>query len=298
MVMGKGHLMRVVANLFILIAALFGLNAPALAQELGRPEAWQYSLQPPATAMMRDLANFHSFLLIIIACIVFFVLALLLTVMVRFNAKANPTPSRTTHNTAIEVLWTVVPVLILVTIAIPSFRLLYAQRTIPPADMTVKITGNKWYWSYEYPDHGGIAFDSNMLTHEEADAKGEPRYLSVDNPMVIPVNKTVRVIVTASDVIHSWALASFGQKVDAIPGRLNEDWFNVDRPGVYYGQCSELCGKDHAFMPITLRAIPEAEFNAWVESAKTAGVVEANKRFAKLNARPGTLASAAQPAQQ
>jgi cytochrome c oxidase subunit 2 len=291
--------MRVIANLFMLIAALLGFSSPLLAQQrLGRPEAWQYTLQPPATPMMRQLEDFHTFLLIIIALIVALVLGLLLTVIVRFNARANPTPSKTTHNTLIEVLWTVVPVLILVMIAIPSFRLLYTQRTFPPADMTVKITGNKWYWTYEYPDHGGIAFDSNMLSHEEADAKDEPRYLAVDNPMVIPANKAVRVIVTASDVIHSWALASFGQKIDAVPGRLNEDWFVVDRPGVYYGQCSELCGKDHAFMPITLRAVPEAEFNAWIESAKTAGVGQANKMFARLPSRPGTLASTAVPAQQ
>ncbi|MGH6874626.1 MAG: cytochrome c oxidase subunit II [Aestuariivirgaceae bacterium] len=282
----------------MLIAALLGFSSPCLALTPGRPDPWQYTLQPPATPVMRQVEDFHTFLLIIIACIVALVLGLLLIVMVRFNAKANPTPSRTTHNTLVEVLWTVVPVLILVMIAIPSFRLLYIQRVIPPADMTVKITGNKWYWSYEYPDNGGIAFDSNFLGNEEADAKREPRYLAVDNPMVVPAHKTVRIIVTASDVIHAWAIPSFGAKIDAVPGRLNEDWFLVDRPGVYYGQCSELCGKDHAFMPITLRAVPEAEFNAWVEKAKTAGVEEANEMFAKLPSGPETLASTAVPAQQ
>jgi cytochrome c oxidase subunit 2 len=196
------------------------------------------------------------------------------------------------------VLWTVVPVVILVMIAIPSFRLLYLQRVIPPADMTVKITGNKWYWSYEYPDNGGLAFDSNILSDAEADAKGEPRHLAADNPLVVPANKTVRIIVTASDVIHAWALPAFGTKIDAIPGRLNEDWFMIERPGVYYGQCSELCGKDHAFMPISLRAVPEAEFKAWVQSAKSAGVEEANKMFAKLPSRPETLASTTVPPQQ
>jgi cytochrome c oxidase subunit II len=295
---GKGHLMRVIAKLFMQMVALLGLSSSVLAQALGRPEAWQYKLQPAATPVMRQVEDFHTFLMIIISSIVALVLGLLLIVIVRFNARSNPTPSRTTHNTLVEVLWTVVPVVILVMIAIPSFRLLYFQRVIPPADMTVKITGNKWYWSYEYPDQGGIAFDSNMLGNEEADAKREPRYLAVDNPMVVPANKTVRIIVTASDVIHAWALASFGQKIDAVPGRLNEDWFLVDKPGVYYGQCSELCGKDHAFMPITLRAVPEAEFNAWVQSAKTAGVEEANKMFAKLPSRPETLASTTVPPQQ
>jgi cytochrome c oxidase subunit II len=290
--------MRVIAKLFMPIAALLGFSPPVLAEALGEPRPWQYTLQPPATSVMHQVEDFHTFLLIILTCIVALVLGLLLTVMVRFNAKANPTPSRTTHNTLIEVLWTVVPVLILVTIAIPSFRLLYLQRVIPPADMTVKITGNKWYWSYEYPDQGGVAFDSNMLSNEEADAKGEPRHLAADNPMVVPANKTVRIIVTASDVIHSWAMPAFGTKIDAIPGRLNEDWFNIEKPGVFYGQCSELCGKDHAFMPISLRAVPEAEFNAWVQRAKTSGVEEANKMFAKLPTRPKTLASATVPPQQ
>jgi cytochrome c oxidase subunit 2 len=158
--------------------------------------------------------------------------------------------------------------------------------------MTVKVTGNKWYWSYEYPDHGGITFDANILSNEEADAKGEPRYLAVDNPVVVPVNKTVRVIVTASDVIHAWTLASFGQKIDAVPGRLNEDWFRIDREGVYYGQCSELCGKDHAFMPVTVRAVPESEFNAWVETAKAAGVEQANKMFASAPSAERAVAAA------
>jgi cytochrome c oxidase subunit 2 len=215
-----------------------------------------------------------------------------MVVIVRFNSKANPAPTKTTHNTTLEVLWTVVPVLILVIIAIPSFRLLYLQRVIPPADMTVKVTGNKWYWSYEYPDHGGITFDANILSNEEADAKGEPRYLAVDNPVVVPVNKTVRVIVTASDVIHAWTLASFGQKIDAVPGRLNEDWFRIDSEGVYYGQCSELCGKDHAFMPVTVRAVPESEFNAWVETAKAAGVEQANKMFASAPSAERAVAAA------
>ena len=242
---------------------------------------------------MRSVSDFHSFPADHHHLIVALVLGLLLIVILRFNARANPTPAKTTHNTTLEVLWTVVPVLVLVIIAIPSFRLLYQQRVIPQPDMTVKVTGNKWYWSYEYPDHGGIAFDSNILNDRDADARGEPRYLAVDNPLVVPVNKTVKIIVTASDVIHAWTVASFGQKIDAVPGRLNEDWFRVEKPGVSYGQCSELCGKDHAFMPVAVRAVPEAEFNAWVEKAKTAGLEEANKMLAGLRKPSPRFAEAA-----
>lgn len=289
-------MMRIFACLLGLLAlalAFDGTDLSAFAAGLGKPEPWQMAMQQPVTPLMRDVANFHTFLLVVITLIVALVLGLLLIMMVRFNATSNPTPSKTTHNTIIEVLWTVVPILVLVIIAIPSFRLLYLQRVIPEADMTVKITGNKWYWSYEYPDRAGISFDSNMLSNAEADAKGEPRYLAVDNSMVVPVNKTVRIIVTASDVIHSWAIPSFGQKVDAIPGRLNEDWFNIDKAGIYYGQCSELCGKDHAFMPITVRAVPEAEFDSWVDTAKTAGVEKANKMFAQHPSARSGLASIA-----
>ena len=274
--------MRILAGFHALLLAALGLAGAAAGETVIKPEPWQINLQAAATPMMRSVSDLHSFLLIIITLITALVLGLLLVVILRFNARANPTPAKTTHNTTLEVLWTVVPVLVLVVIAIPSFRLLYQQRVIPQADMTVKVTGNKWYWSYEFPDHGGIAFDSNILSDRDADARDEPRHLAVDNPLVVPVNKTVRIIVTASDVIHSWTVASFGQKIDAVPGRLNEDWFRVEEPGVFYGQCSELCGKDHAFMPVTVRAVPEAEFNAWVEKAKAAGVEEANKMLAGL----------------
>jgi cytochrome c oxidase subunit 2 len=225
-------------------------------------------LQAAATPVARSIHLFHNFLLWIISAITLFVLTLLVLVMRRFGAAANPLPSRTTHNTAVEVAWTVVPILILIAIAIPSFRLLYYQRNLPQSDLTVKITGNKWYWSYEYPDHGGIAFDSNVRNSDEASAAGEPRLLSVDNPMVVPVNKTVRIIVTASDVIHAWTVPSFGSKIDAVPGRLNEDWFRAEIEGLYYGQCSELCGKDHAFMPVAVRVLSDAGFAAWVETAR------------------------------
>jgi cytochrome c oxidase subunit 2 len=186
---------------------------------------------------------------------------------VKFNARANPTPSRTTHNTLLEVLWTVVPVIILVFIALPSFRILFFQLNTPPADLTIKATGKQWYWSYAYPDNGNFEFDSLILRDKELKA-GQPRLLSVDNEIVVPVNKVVRMQVTGAEVIHSFAVPSFGVKIDAIPGRLNETWFKVTKEGMYYGQCSELCGKDHAFMPIAVRAVSEQAFSTWVEEAK------------------------------
>jgi cytochrome c oxidase subunit 2 len=187
--------------------------------------------------------------------------------MVRFNARSNPTPSRTTHNTTVEVLWTVVPIVILIAIAIPSFKLLYLQRVLPEADMTIKAVGHQWYWSYEYPDHGEFTFDSLMLEDDERGA-GQPRLFAVDNPVVVPQGQVIRVQVTADDVIHDWAVPAFGLKMDAIPGRLNETWFKADKAGTYYGMCSELCGVRHAYMPIEVRVLAEAEFNRWVEQAQ------------------------------
>jgi cytochrome c oxidase subunit 2 len=210
---------------------------------------------------------FHNFVLWIIVAITAFVLVLLITVILKFNARANPTPTKTTHNTALEVAWTLIPVLILVTIAVPSFRLLFYQQNIPPADLTVKATGKQWFWSYSYPDNGKFEFDSLMLKPEELKAD-QPRLLAVDNEMVVPVNKVVHVITTGADVIHAFSVPAFGVKIDAVPGRLNETWFQVTREGVYYGQCSELCGKDHAYMPIAVRAVSEQDFAAWVEGAK------------------------------
>ena len=197
-----------------------------------------------------------------ITVITLFVLALLIIVVVKFNAKANPVPSRTTHNTLIEVAWTLIPVLILVGIAVPSFRLLFLQLDIPKADLTIKATGKQWYWSYAYPDNGKFEFDS-LLAQDK-----QPRLLGVDNEMVVPVNKVVRVQTTGADVIHSFAVPAFGIKIDAIPGRLNETWFKATKTGMFYGQCSELCGKDHAFMPIAVRVVSDQEFATWVEAAK------------------------------
>ncbi|MFH1341254.1 MAG: cytochrome c oxidase subunit II [Pseudomonadota bacterium] len=230
--------------------------------ELGQPRAWEWTLQESATPVMDKITSFHTLLVWIITIITLFVLALLIMVVVKFNAKSNPVPSRTTHNTLIEVAWTLIPVLILVAIAVPSFRLLLQQLDIPKADLTVKATGKQWYWTYAYPDNGKFEFDSLMAQDKK------PRLLGVDNEMVVPVNKVIRIQTTGADVIHAFAVPSFGIKIDSIPGRLNETWFKATKTGMFYGQCSELCGKDHAFMPIAIRVVSDQEFAAWVETAK------------------------------
>jgi cytochrome c oxidase subunit II len=276
-------LLRVMSLIAAAAAPL--LSGAAMAQEpIGRPLPWQTGLQPSASPVMDSLVSFNNFLLVIITLITIFVLALLLVVIVKYNARANPTPSRTTHNTLIEVAWTVVPVIILVVIAVPSFRLLFFQLNTPPADLTIKATGKQWYWTYSYPDHGPFEFDSLML--QDADRKKlqpePPRLLAVDNAVVVPINKVVRVQTIGADVIHAFAVPSFGVKIDAIPGRLNEVWFKATREGIYYGQCSELCGKDHAYMPIEVRVVSEQAFAAWVEEAK--------KKFASNDrSRAGSL---------
>jgi cytochrome c oxidase subunit 2 len=253
---------------------------------LGQPSPWELGLQQAATPVMEDVVWFHDFLLYIIGAVALFVLILLMIVMVRFNARANPVPSRTTHNTFIEVVWTVVPVLILVMIAVPSFRLLFYQLKVPPADVTVKATGKQWFWSYSYPD-SKFEFDSLMLQDKDRKAD-QPRLLAVDNEMVVPVNKVVRVLVTGADVIHSFAVPSFGIKIDAIPGRLNETWFKAEREGMYYGQCSQLCGRDHAFMPIAVRVVSEKDYTAWLDQAK--------KKYADDDKAPANAVAAADAA--
>jgi cytochrome c oxidase subunit II len=250
-----------------LITAL-GLGGGSAWAALGQPVDWQLGLQDAGTPVMEDIVWFHDYLLLgIITAIALFVLVLLIIVMVRFNATRNPTPSRTTHNTLIEVLWTAIPVLILVVIAIPSFKLLFYQLNLPPADVTVKATGNQWFWSYTYPDNGNFEFNSILVPTDKL-KPGQLRLLTVDNEMVVPVNKVVRVQTIGADVIHAFAVPSFGIKIDSVPGRLNETWFKATREGVYYGQCSELCGRDHAFMPIAVRVVSEQAFNAWAEDAK------------------------------
>jgi cytochrome c oxidase subunit II len=266
----------------VTIGALLASAASALSAP-GQPSSWALGLQEAASPVMADIAWFHNFLLILITAITVFVLALLVIVMIRFNGRANPTPSRTTHNALIEVIWTIVPVIILLSIAVPSFRLLFLQLDPPKADLTVKATGKQWYWSYNYPDNGDFEFDSLLV--EDKDLKpDQPRLLTVDNEMVVPVNKVVHVLVTGADVIHSFAVPSFGIKIDAVPGRLNDTWFKATSEGRFHGQCSELCGKDHAFMPITVRVVNDAEFAAWVAQEK--------KNAGLDGASPTTLAAA------
>ena len=249
------------------IAMLAALIVPAAAMA-DQPKPWQTHLQEAATPLMEQISSFHDMLLVIITVISIFVLALLVIVVLKFNEKANPTPSKTTHNTMIEVLWTVIPVLILVVVAIPSFKLLYQSDVVPKTDMTIKAIGNQWYWTYEYPDNGKFSFDSNMVADDKL-KPGQPRLLEVDNRIVIPVDTVVRLQVTANDVLHSWTIPAFGRKLDAVPGRLNETYIGpVKKEGVYYGQCSELCGANHGFMPIAVEVVSKAKFDAWVAAAK------------------------------
>src|SRR5271163_3367884 len=269
--------------------ALLAGTGAAMA-ELGQPAPWQLGLQQSASPVMTDITTFHNFLLWIISAITLFVLVLLLIVMVRFNARANPTPSRTTHNPVIEIMWTIVPVVILVAIAIPSFRLLFVELDPPKADLTVKATGKQWYWSYNYPDNGNFEFDSLLV--DEKDLKpGQPRLLTVDNEMVVPVNKVVHVLVIGADVIHSFAVPAFGIRIDALPGRINETWFKATITGMFYGQCSELCGKDHSFMPIAVRVVNDSDFTAWATQAKQKYAVEDS-------VPPNAFAAAGTPASQ
>ena len=285
MKMSKGQIGRRLLGLAVVGAALVTAGGTAFA-ELGQPAPWEFKLQGSATQVMDDITSFHNWLLITITLITLFVLALLAIIVVKFNAKANPVPSRTTHNTLIEVAWTLIPVLILVAIAVPSFRLLFLELDIPKADLTIKATGKQWYWSYAYPDNGKFEFNSLIACDETHQKCQEPRLLTVDNEVVVPVNKVVRVETTGADVIHSFAVPAFGIKIDAIPGRLNETWFKANKIGVYYGQCSELCGKDHAYMPIAVRVVSDQDFAAWLETAK--------KKFAANPAN--AIASAAEAA--
>ena len=280
-------------------------GAPAAYAIEGYANPWQIGLQPSNSPSMVGIHSLHNYLLLpIITVVVLVVLGLLLYVMAKFNAKANPVPSRTTHNTMIEVVWTVVPILILVVIAVPSFRLLYLQRDIPAADMTIKIIGNPgWNWTYEYPDLGlnddgsakvsfTASLDDKARDIKTAEDANIPYLLKTDNPVVVPVNKTVKLIVTSDPdgIIHAWTIPQFGMKIDAIPGRLNQDWFHAEREGVFYGQCSELCGKDHAFMPIEVHVVSQADYDTWAKTAQTAGLEAAYKYLASAEAADGQLA--------
>lgn len=246
-------------------AALVAATAPAALAE--QPVDWQMGMQEAASPVREAIDSLHNELLVIITLITLFVLALLLYVIVRFSAKRHPTPSQTTHNTLLELLWTTVPILILVVIAIPSFKLLFYVDRTQHADLTLKVTGHQWYWSYEYPDNKDVSFDSSILEGKDLKA-GEPRLLEVDNPVVVPVGAKVRVLVTGTDVIHSWFVPSMGVQEYAVVGRTNEAWFEAVRPGTYYGQCNQICGLNHPFMPIEIKAVSKENFDKWVANPK------------------------------
>ena len=259
------------------IAVAVGGLLAATGAAIAAPQPWQVGLQPAASPVMVQIENFHTEIFYIITVISIFVAVLLIYIMLRFNARANPVPSKNEHNTLLEVAWTIIPVLILVVIAVPSFRLLYFEAIIPTPDLTIKAIGKQWFWSYEYPA-SNFTYDSLGLS-DDADAKaGEPRMLGVDNVVVVPVNKVVKVQTTGADVIHSWAMPAFGVKMDAVPGRINETWFKATAEGTYYGQCSELCGARHAYMPIEVKVVSQSAFDAWVAQAK--------KKYAAIDGSP------------
>jgi cytochrome c oxidase subunit 2 len=265
--------------------ALAVVLAPAAFAE--EPQPWQMGMQPAVTPVRDRIDALHGELLVVITLITLFVLALLIYVIVRFNSKRHPTPSKTSHNPVLEVAWTVLPILILIVIAIPSFKLLFYMDHAQQADLTLKVTGHQWYWTYEYPDQGNLTFDSNMIPENEV-KPGQPRLLAVDNPIVVPVGKTVRILVTSTDVIHSWFMPAAGVQEYAVIGRVNESWMKAEREGTFYGQCNQICGVNHPFMPIEVHAVSEADFAKWVEAAK--------KKFAHDDA-PGALRLAAQSAE-
>ncbi len=268
-----------------LLAAALSVPYAAFADTVEQPEPWQMGFQPAATPVREHIDALNSELLVIITVITLFVLGLLLYVIVKFNAKAHPVASKTTHSPVLEVLWTVVPVLILVTIAVPSFKLMYYMDKAQHADMTLKVTGHQWYWSYEYPDQANLSFDSNMMAQDEAVKEGKPRLLEVDNPVVLPVGTVVRVLITGSDVIHSWFMPAMGVQEYAMPGRTNESWLSINHEGTYYGQCNQICGVNHPFMPIEIKAVSKDDFAKWVDEAK--------KKFAHDDSADVKLAAAA-----
>ncbi len=248
--------------------SVMGLAIPGHAEGvIGKSQPWQMGFQDAASPTMEMITDFHNLLLVIITLIAVFVLALLLYVMWRFSEKRNPVPSKTTHHTLIEVLWTAIPVVILVGIVVPSFKLLYFADRVEEADMTLKAIGRQWFWSYEYPDHGNFTFDANMIPEEEL-VEGQHRLLDTDNAIVLPVETNIRLLITASDVLHNFAVPALGLKLDGVPGRINETWVRINAEGTYYGLCSELCGAGHSYMPIMIKAVSKPEFDAWVEEAK------------------------------
>lgn len=254
---------------FAALAAVLAGAFSACGAMAAEPKNWQLGLQEPASATMERIDGFHDFVTIIATVITVFVMVLLLIVIFRFNERANPKPSKTTHNLLLEVMWTAVPVIILVVIAIPSFKLMYFADRVEDPDMTLKVIGHQWYWSYEYPDHGNFTFDANMLSDEEvAKDPSLKRNMDTDYRVVLPVGKKVQILMTADDVLHNWAVPAFGIKLDTVPGRLNETWVQINKPGVYYGFCSELCGVNHSYMPIVVEAVSPEDFDKWVKKAQ------------------------------
>lgn len=290
----KQYLLSVSFWASLIVLALATMVAePALAE--GIAKNWQLGLQEAASPVKERIDAFHNLLLIVISAIVAFVTLLLAYVVIRFRAKANPEPSKTTHNTMLEVIWTAIPVLILVVIVIPSMKLLYFADKAVDAEMTIKVTGYQWYWGYEYPDHGNFQFMSYMLQDDEL-KEGQPRLLTTDTAVVVPVDTPIRVLVTAADVLHSWAVPALGVKMDAVPGRMNETWIQVNKEGVYYGQCSELCGTGHGFMPIMVKAVSKEEFASWVEenggTMNATEEVETEEEASLINEQETTIAKA------
>ena len=270
-------------NLFLFLSAfsLFFIQKLIAVEPQGIAKDYGIDLQNPVTEVAKDVYSMHAFVTIIMAIITLFVLGLLIWVCYKYSAKKNKNPSKTVHNTLVEILWTAIPVLILIVIAIPSFKLLYKQDVIPEPDLTIKAIGYQWYWGYEYPDNGNFTYEAFMLQSEDELEEDKPfkRMLTTDTKVVVPVNKIVRMQVTAADVLHSWAIPAFGVKTDAVPGRLNETWFKAEKTGIYYGMCSELCGVNHQSMPIEIHVVTQSEFDIWVEEAKTK-YASKNSKFA------------------
>lgn len=260
---------RLFVTISVLMATVFIGQASA-----SEPTPWQMGLQPAASPTAVMITELHDVLLIIITVITVFVLGLMMYACVRFRESRNPTPSKTTHNAVVEILWTVIPIVILTAISIPSIKLLYFADQVEEADMTLKVIGHQWYWEYQYPDHGNFTFDANMVPEDEL-KPGQKRLMDTDNPVVLPVGKNIRLLFASADVGHNWSMSSFGVKIDMWPGRLNETWVRIDRAGTYYGFCSELCGVNHAYMPIMVKAVPPAEYDAWVKKAQ--------KEFARVD---------------
>jgi cytochrome c oxidase subunit 2 len=276
---------RHLAKLGAAVAVLAGALGAAGAAAAQAPSDWEVDFQTALSPSMERIVDFNFMVTIIIVVISAFVFGLMAWIVYRYNAKRNPTPSKTTHNTMLEVAWTIVPVIILLVIAVPSFRLLYYVDSVEDADMTLKAIGHQWYWSYEYPDHGDFTFDAVILEDDELE-EGQLRLLETDEAVVLPAGATIRLLTTADDVIHSWAVPSLGVKMDSVPGRVNETWFKINREGTYYGQCSELCGTLHGFMPIKIEAVSQEAFDAWVEMAREefAAAGEAPTEVAALDA--------------